>query len=88
LEYFREVNLLDNIRVTLMIAGLSDDGSRFCIQNEFYLPNGKLAARVRSTGGWMDLNTRKLTVPLPKMLQIMKTTTKTEDFQEMASSLK
>jgi len=88
LEYFREVGLIENVRVTLMLAGLSSDGSRFCIQNEFYLPNGKIAARVRSTGGWLDLNTRKLTAPPLKMLEIMRTLDRTADFQEMPSSLK
>ncbi len=46
LQYFREVNLLDEIRVTIDIAGLSENGSRFCIRNEFYLANGKKAAIV------------------------------------------
>ena len=54
LQYFREVNLLDEIRVTIDIAGLSEDGSRFCIRNEFYLANGKKAAIVTvQGGGWI-----------------------------------
>ena len=50
LQYFGEVNLLDEIRVTIDIAGLSEDGSRFCIRNEFYLANGKKAAIVTYRG--------------------------------------
>jgi acyl-CoA thioester hydrolase len=87
-EYYREVNLLEDIRVTLSIVGLSLDGSRFCIRNEFFLENGKLASRVTSTGGWMDLNTRKLTTPPEKLHLIIKSLVKTEDYQELPSSIK
>lgn len=88
LEYYREINLLENIKVTLSLAGLSDDGSRFCIRNEFFLPNGKLAARVTSSGGWMDLNARRLIVPPPKLFDIVHSLQKTEDFKELPSSTK
>ena len=63
LEYFREIRLLEEMRVTLSAAGLSADGSRFLIRNEFWRDNGTLAARVTSSGGWLDLAARKLVVP-------------------------
>ncbi|HZN04369.1 MAG TPA: thioesterase family protein, partial [Candidatus Polarisedimenticolia bacterium] len=34
LEYFKEVRLLEELRVTLVMAGLAEDGSRFLIRNE------------------------------------------------------
>lgn len=80
--------MLEDVRATLQIAGLSEDGSRFCIRNEFYLPNGKLAAKVTTTGGWLDLNSRKLTLPPPKLHKIIDALTKTPDFQVLPSSLK
>ena len=87
-EYYKEINLLDEIRATLAIAGFSKDGSRFIIRNEFYRPDGKLAARVTSTGGWMDLNARKLTAPPDGLLEAMKSLPLTEDFKELNSSIK
>src|SRR3712207_5226436 len=36
LEYFKEIRLLEELRVTLAIAGLADDGSRFLMRNEFW----------------------------------------------------
>ena len=48
LEYFRELRLLDEVRVTLLSAGLSEDGSRFRVRNEFWKDDGTLVARVTS----------------------------------------
>lgn len=67
LEYFHEVEMLSPVMVTLSLAGLSDDGSRFLILNEFFRSDGKLAARVTSLGAWLDLAARRLTPPPPAM---------------------
>ena len=87
-EYFKEVGLLEVLKVTYTQAGLSEDGSRFLIRNEFYKANGKLSARVTSAGGWLDLTTRKLIVPPDALFQAMQTLEKTDDFQVLASSIK
>src|SRR5574341_115450 len=60
LEYFREVNLLEELTITFDLAGLSEDGSRWILRNEFFRSDGKLVARVNSAGGWLDLSLRKL----------------------------
>lgn len=88
LDYFREIGLLDQIRVTLELAELSADGSRFLVQNTFYRLDGKLSARVRSNIGWLDLNARKLIAPPEKLLIAMLRAPRSEDFQEVPSSLK
>jgi len=81
LEYFREVGLLMPLRVTLSLAGLSEDGGRFLIRNEFFREDGKLAARVTSAGGWLDLSTRRLIAPPEALLGALHTLPKTDDFQ-------
>jgi acyl-CoA thioester hydrolase len=88
LEYFREVHLLQEVKVDLNIAGLSDDGSRFSIRNEFVRPDGKTAARVTSMGGWMDLSARKLVVAPPMLLEALKKSPRTGDFQQFPTSVK
>jgi len=87
-EYFKEVGLLETLKVTLDQAGLAEDGSRFLLRNEFYKTDGKLVARVTSAGGWLDLAARKLVVPPDALLQAMRTLQKTDDFQVLASSIK
>src|SRR5215510_3476600 len=87
-EYFREIQMLETLKVTFSQVGLSDDGSRFIVRNEIYRSDGKLAARVTSTGGWLDLAARKLVVPPEALLKAMQSLTKTDDFQALASSIK
>ena len=87
INYFREVGLLDELTVTLAVAGLSEDGSRFLIRNEFYLVGGNLAARVTSLGGWLDLSARKLVAAPEALLKALKELPKTDDFQELPASV-
>ena len=88
LEYFKEVGLLDPLRVTLSLVGLADDGSRFLMRNEFYRADGKLAARVTSAGGWLDLSARRLGAPPQGLLQALRSLSRTEDFTVLSSSIK
>ena len=59
-DYYRELRFLEPFTVDMVLAGLSDDASRFSIQNRFLRGDGKLVARVVSTGGWLDLGARRL----------------------------
>lgn len=83
-QYFREFHLLDEIRVTLSMAGLSDDASRMMLRNEFFR-NGSLAARVTSTAGWFDLKERKLICPPENLAQPLRDMTRTDDFVVLKS---
>jgi acyl-CoA thioester hydrolase len=85
IDYFREVGLLDEISVTLAAAALSDDGSRFRIRNEFFRADGKRAARLTSTGGWLDLSARKLIVPPADLTAALQALPRTEDFEVLSS---
>ena len=87
-EYQKEVGLLQEIRVTMAIAGLSPDGSRFQIRNEIFRSDEKLCARVTSTGGWLDLSARKLIAPPAALLSALQTLEKTAGFLVLPSSVK
>ena len=87
-EYHKEIRLLERFRTTLEIAGLSQDGSRFVMRNEFYRVDGKLSARVTSIGGWLDLSSRKLTAPPDALHLALLSLPKTGDFHELVSSIK
>jgi acyl-CoA thioester hydrolase len=76
------------LKVTLSQAGHAQDGSRFLIRNEIYRSDGKLAARITSAGGWLDLSNRRLIVPPEALLKAMQSISKTDDFQVLASSIK
>lgn len=87
-EYRREVGLLQEITVTLALAGHSDDGSRFQLRNEILQRDGTLCARVTSTGGWLDLAARKLVAPPEALHKAMQSLPQTSDFQVLPSSVK
>jgi acyl-CoA thioester hydrolase len=84
-EYFREIRLFEEMRVTLTAAGLSDDGGRFLLRNEFWRDSGTLAARVTSSGGWLDLGARKLVAPPDALRSALHLIQRTDDFQVLPS---
>jgi acyl-CoA thioester hydrolase len=86
LEYYKEVRLLEPLRITLAIAGLSEDGGRFSMRNEFWRPEGKLAAKVNSFAGWLDLSVRRLVAPPEALLAALRSLPRTEDFQMLPPS--
>jgi acyl-CoA thioester hydrolase len=87
LEYFKEIGLLEEVTVTLRLAGASEDGSRFHLRNEFFRQDGKLAARVNSLGGWLNLSSRKFMAPPADLRAVMRSLPRTDDFQELPSRL-
>jgi acyl-CoA thioester hydrolase len=87
IEYFREVHLLQEIRVQLAVAGLAPDGSRFMLRNEFAHADGTPCAAITSTGGWLDLNIRKLIAPPEALRAAMEALPKVEGFRELRSSV-
>ncbi len=87
-EYFKEVGLQEEIRVNYALGGHAPDGSRFILRHEVFRADNKLAARVTSTGGWLDLAARKLIAPPPALLDAMNLLERTSDFVVLPSSLK
>lgn len=85
LEYFHEINLHETVTVTLAALGLSADGARFILENEIWSEQNERAARVRSTGGWLDLRARRLVAPPPELLQAMQQWPRCPDFRELES---
>lgn len=88
IEYYKEMYLLDKIRITFQGAGISDDASRFKIRNEFFREDGKLAARLNTTGGWLSFEKRKLIVPPTELADAMRSLVRTDDFEVLGSSIK
>lgn len=87
IEYFREFVLLDEVRVELLLAGISGDGSRFRFRNVFRNAAGDTAAVVTTTAGWLDIRRRVLTAPPAELLALMNALGRTDDFEELPSSL-
>lgn len=87
-EYFREVMMLENIRITMENGGNSKDYSRFRVVNNIYKEDGMLACRVTSIGGWLGLKERKLVEPPEVLKNAWRDLPCTEDFEELRSSIR
>ncbi len=87
-EYRKEVGLLQEITVTLAVAGHAEDGSRFLLRNEILRLDGTLCGRVTSSGGWLDLTARKLVVPPEALHTAMRLLPTTSDFMVLPSSIR
>jgi acyl-CoA thioester hydrolase len=83
LEYRRELRMHEPIDITLAYEGMSRDGSRWILANEFLRGDGQLAARVTSQGGWLDLQARALAVPPPALLEIQRRAPRGAAFEEL-----
>lgn len=88
IEYYKEVRLLDLLRVTLELGGLAVDGSRMLIRNDIYRGDGELAVRVTSTVGWLGLETRRLVAAPEQLLAALRLLSHTPDFAELPSSVR
>jgi acyl-CoA thioester hydrolase len=84
-HYFREVLLGETITVTVKLAGLAPDGSRWRMLHEVIKPNGKLSATLRVEGGWLDLRRRKLVAPPPALLELIDDLARSDDFADLPS---
>ena len=87
-DYYRELRLLQPFRVNFLLAGLSDDASRFRIVNELRREDGELVARVTSQGGWLDLEARRLVEAPPVLAAALRDLERFEKYEVLESSLK
>jgi acyl-CoA thioester hydrolase len=85
LIYLKELHMLDEFDVNILLGGLSPDGSRFIIENHIYrVRDGKEAANVRSEIGWLNLETRKLMPPPAELFKVVDALDKAENYVEIA----
>jgi acyl-CoA thioester hydrolase len=83
LKYYREFHLLDPVTHHPGAGGDQPDGSCFRLRNDFLRQDGTLAARLTSTGGWLDLSQRRLVVSPEALADLLEALSRTEDFEEL-----
>lgn len=81
INYFKESFLGETITVSLEVCGLSENGTFFKFNHNFYNAKGENLAFCEIFGAWMDLNTRKLTELPEYLLELANKFPKTDDFK-------
>ncbi|PJB11867.1 MAG: thioesterase [Flavobacteriales bacterium CG_4_9_14_3_um_filter_40_17] len=79
--YFREVFPGKPISVSLEVKGLSEDGTFFEFEHNFYTHEGKNIATCDMMGAWIHLQTRKLASPTATMLAAFENADRNENFR-------
>ncbi|MCI4348009.1 MAG: thioesterase family protein [Thermoplasmata archaeon] len=85
LVYRKELRLLEEFAVDLVVIGLSADGVRFHLGNTFCNGAGEVAAVVASEGLWFDLDTRRPRPPPPELDAAQRTIPRSDRFREIPS---
>jgi len=81
LEYFRELRLLEPVRVTFETSGFSEDFARYRLVNQFFRVDDQRVARVTTHGLWLNLDTRKSIAPPEELRRVLELIYRTEDFE-------
>lgn len=81
LEYFRELRLLEAVRVTFETSGFSEDFSRYRLVNQFFRVDGQRVARVTTHGLWLNLDTRKPIAPPEELRKVLELIQRTDDYE-------
>lgn len=79
--YFREVFPGKPVRVSLQLQGMSEEGMYFNFVHNFYDDKGRNFARCEMMGGWIDMNSRKLTCLPQELLAKFNAFDKSDDFK-------
>lgn len=79
--YFREVFPGKPVKVSLQLQGMSEDGMYFNFVHNFYDDKGRNFARCEMMGGWIDMDSRKLTGLPQELLEKFNAFDKSDDFK-------
>ena len=87
-RYRRELHLGDQVTVTVRCAGLSADASHWRVWQEVLRADGKEAAVLAITGGWIHLDERRLMVPPAELAAVLLALPRTRDFEELPTLIR
>ncbi|MBL7696640.1 MAG: thioesterase family protein [Chitinophagaceae bacterium] len=77
----REIKSGDPVMMSVRVAKMKPDASKWTIRHIFSGPNDKLLATLTVEGSWMDTKLRKLASPIPQLItEVFSKFPTTEDF--------
>ncbi len=83
IDYLREMRLSESLEADYTVLGLSPETARFKLAHDFTKTNGKPAARIVISGGWLDMRTRRLIAPPEPVAAVMRSVPRADAFIEL-----
>ena len=80
-NFYREINIGDDVLIEVFLKGASKSGERFKFIHKIYRGDGVLAAKIEIYGAWIDLTKRKLTTPPDMIIGVFEKLQKVDDFE-------
>jgi acyl-CoA thioester hydrolase len=77
----KEVRHHENITIDMRLLKMASDGSRWSIMHRMFKENEMESAQLIIDAGWIDVNTRKLTLPPLSLIQLFSKVEKCENFE-------
>ena len=81
--YFQEIQPGQQVTCTMQLSGISKDGTFFGFHHRFYNNKGDNCALGTVIGGWISLESRRLTPPPLKVLDTLNSLPRISEFKEM-----
>jgi len=85
-NFFREVRVGESISITYTLTGLSPKGVRWKVHHDILKSNGKKAVVIDMEGIFLDLNSRRPTLPTPEILAILQQVPHSQTFEELSEA--
>jgi acyl-CoA thioester hydrolase len=80
IDYLREVRAGESITINVQLSTMSADGRKFTITHEIFKRDQVKSAEIKITGAWFSTLTRKIVVPPPELLGLLRDLPKAGDF--------
>ncbi len=82
-SFLKEIHIGENIKADMELISASPGFERWVFRHRIYNQKGQIAAEIKATGAWIDLQKRKLTGLPEEIIEILKKMPQASDFKEM-----
>ncbi|MDH5607947.1 MAG: thioesterase family protein [Cyclobacteriaceae bacterium] len=80
-RFFKEIRIGEKLEVDIALVKARRNATKWTFRQKIYKMDGSLSAQVEVDGAWLDLQSRKVIVPPQKIIDMVNSIPKTEDFE-------
>lgn len=80
-SFRREINFGDDIRISMEVAQLTTDFSRWTFSHQIIKNGDTVSAILKAEGAWMNTDLRKMAAPPPEVIALFDAAPRSADFR-------